>query len=50
MKRNLLTMITILLFCHVHGEGHVNLDSLYRVLDAAIDSADIFLQKKDQEI
>lgn len=50
MKRILLTMITILLFCHVHGEGHVNLDSLYRVLDAAIDSADIFLQKKEQQI
>ena len=50
MKRILLTIITTCLFCNIYGEGHVNLDSLYRVLDAAIDSADIFLQKKEQHI
>ena len=45
--RRLLSALIIGCFClTVPAQGHTNLDSLYRVLDAAIDSADIFLQRK----
>ncbi len=50
MRRILLTIITTLIFSHVYGEGQIDLTALYRVLDAAIDSADFFLQQKEQHI
>lgn len=46
MRRLLSALIIACFFLTVPAQGHVNLDSLYRVLDAAIDSADVFLQRK----
>ena len=48
MRRLLLA--TTAVFCCLSGQCRVNLDSLYRVLDAALDSADIFLQQKTERI
>ena len=46
MERRLLIILAMAMSLCVRGENHVNLDSLYTVLDAAIDSADIYLQQK----
>ncbi len=50
MNRIIYTIITLLLCGSAQGASRVNLDSLYRVLDAAIDSADIYLQQKMQRL
>ncbi len=50
MQRIILTIIASFLFNNIHATEKVNLDSLYHVLDAAIDSAEIFLQQKTQRI
>ena len=50
MNRIIYTIITLLLCGSAQGASRVNLDSLYRVLDAAIDSADIYLQQKTQRL
>ena len=46
MKRLFITLTVALLWGSVSGTGRFDLDALYRTLDAAIDSADIFLQRK----
>lgn len=50
MKRLFVTLTVALLWGSVSGAGHVNLDTLYRTLDAAIDSADFFLQRKQNRL
>lgn len=50
MRRLLLTIIATVLTLSSMGSSHVNLDSLYAVLDAAIDSADLFLKQKNDRI
>ena len=45
--RQLFLAVAIMLLCgNVSGVNTINLDELYHALDAAIDSADIFLQRK----
>ena len=46
MKRCLLAIISILFYTHFSWANKVNLDSLYRVLDAAIDSSSIYKKQK----
>ena len=46
MKRIVFTLALVCLWLPMAGTNRVNLDSLYRVLDAAIDSADIYLGRK----
>ena len=46
MRRLLLTTMALAMTLFCKGANQVNLDSLYHVLDAAIDSADIYLQQK----
>lgn len=50
MNRIIFTIISLFFWGSAQGATRVNLDSLYRVLDAAIDSADIFLQRKTQHL
>lgn len=50
MKRLFLAVTVSFLWLTAPAQSRVNLDSLYRVLDAAIDSADIFLQRKMDRI
>ena len=46
MKRYLLAIISILFCTHFSWANKVNMDSLYRVLDAAIDSSSIYKKQK----
>ncbi len=46
MKRCLLSIIFILFCTHFSWANKVNMDSLYRVLDAAIDSSSIYKKQK----
>lgn len=46
MRRFVLVMLAMALVPGVCGAARVNLDSLYHVLDAAIDSASLFYEKK----
>ena len=46
MKRYILAIITILFCTHFSWANKVNMDSLYRVLDAAIDSSSIYKKQK----
>ena len=50
MLKLLLTTIMTVIAVGSYGAEKVNLDSLYRVLDAAIDSADYYLQQKNDKI
>ena len=46
MKRYILAIISIIFCTHFSWANKVNMDSLYRVLDAAIDSASIYKKQK----
>lgn len=50
MNRQILTNIFLTFTLCCTGANHVNLDSLYKVLDAAIDSSDIYLRQKTERI
>ena len=50
MKRCLLAILFISLYGSIGWANQVNLDSLYRVLDAAIDSAAIYKKQKMDDI
>ena len=50
MKRLTIISIIVCLWGSMLGATRVNLDSLYRVLDATIDSADVYLQRKNHRI
>ena len=50
MKKVFLTLLTISLPLFSMAGNKVNIDSLYAVLDAAIDSADYFLKVKNERI
>ena len=50
MKKVILTLLTITLPLFISAGNKVNLDSLYAVLDAALDSADYFLKQKTERI
>ena len=50
MKRYLLAILFISLYGSIGWANQVNLDSLYRVLDAAIDSAAIYKKQKMDDI
>ena len=50
MLKHLLTIMMAFMAVEIYGAERVNIDSLYRVLDAAIDSADYYLQQKTDRI
>ncbi len=50
MRKSILTLLTFTLPLFVSAGNKVNLDSLYRVLDAVIDSADYFQKQKTNHI
>ena len=50
MKKAILTLLTITLPLFVSAGNKVNLDSLYTVLDAVLDSADYFLKQKTDRL
>ena len=50
MNRQILTNIFLIFALCCTGANHANLDSLYKVLDAAIDSSDIYLRQKTERI
>lgn len=50
MLKHFLTIIMTVMALESHGAEMANIDSLYRVLDAAIDSADYYLQQKTDRI
>ncbi len=50
MKRCLLAIISIFFYTHSSWASKVNMDSLYRVLDVAIDSSSIYKKQKQDAI
>ena len=50
MRKLILTTITIVFTLCSTAANQVNLDSLYKVLDAAIDSSDIYVKQKEDRI
>jgi len=50
MRKVFVAVLSLWLSCQCWSASRVNLDSLYLVLDAAIDSSDIYLQRENEHI